>query len=313
MEEFPNPNDLSEQGKKKFPQESLVWDNKDYPLKKDLTSILMIQFSLILFCFFIHFIFSSFLTAIVFQADKLPPEIKNYSSFELKQVQTKLEKELIEAVQNNPKIIYETFITQATSKSPSILLILNILWLVSYIFPAFLLFKYGLKEKFNLIYDEINSKSILFGLKNGINIFVLISFLSIAFYYFDIKTPIDNFQKELVKNLRANPYLLAWAIYTIAIITGLIEEIFFRGFLLHQFITHDKSKEGLLITSILFGAMHYSNEGSIISPIILSIVGFIFGFVYIRTRNIWASVSAHVIYNSLIILMAYFLGDKIYK
>lgn len=314
MNEIPkNPYDLKKNENTNLTNEDLAWKDSNNLQKKDLSSILFIQFSLLLICFLVHLLLSSFLTGLVFQIDKLPEEIRNYSQFELQQLQAKLEKELIETVQKNPKIIAETFINQATSKSPSILLLINIFWILSYILPAWIVFKYLIKDKFNLFYDEFNTSSVKLGLITAILLFFSFSLFSVILYYLQIKIPIDNFQKELIRNLRANPYLLAWAIYTIAIITGIIEEIFFRGFLLHQFMTHDKAKEGLLITSIIFGAMHYSNEGSIIAPIILSFVGFAFGFVYLRTKNIWASISAHIIYNSLILIMAYFLGDKIYK
>lgn len=312
MNEIPkNQNEISEP--ENYKNETDNWQNSDGFKKKDLVSLMLTQFSLILFCFLVHFLLTIFLTSVVFNIDRIPEGIKNYSNFEIKELQIRIEKETAEIVSKNPELIKETFIQQATLKSPSILFVINLIWILSFILPAYILFKNILKDKFNLLSDELNLNSIQFGLKSGLYIFLFITVISVILYLFQIKIPSDNFQKELIRNIKKNPYLLLWAIYTIAIITGIIEEIFFRGILLHQFLLHEKPKEGLFITSIIFGFMHNSNEGSILIPIILTLVGFVFGFVYSKTKNIWAPISAHILYNSLILLMAYFFGDKIYK
>ena len=111
--------------------------------------------------------------------------------------------------------------------------------------------------------------------------------------------------------MKVNYYLLAWSIYTVGLITGILEEVVFRGFLLTHFMNKGFAREGLYITSLIFGMMHFSFDSSPIVPFLLTFVGLLFGTIYLQFKNIWVSIGAHATYNSLGLITAYFLGDKL--
>ena len=158
---------------------------------------------------------------------------------------------------------------------------------------------------------ELNPNVLLYGLWVGFVIFMWIGLLSVFLKIFDYNPPVPEFQKLLFTSLKDNNYLLGWGIYTIGIVTGLIEELFFRGFLLTQFKKIGASQAGLFFTSVLFGILHYSPEVSYVNPFFITMVGYILGITYLRTGNLWVSIFGHATYNSLGLLTAYFAGDKI--
>ena len=60
----------------------------------------------------------------------------------------------------------------------------------------------------------------------------------------------------------------------------------------------------LLISSVIFGLLHYNNGVQAI--ITTGIVGFILGMVYLKTnRNIWAAYIAHAVANTVGFLLIY--------
>ncbi len=68
-------------------------------------------------------------------------------------------------------------------------------------------------------------------------------------------------------------------------LVGLIEEIIFRSILQNRLEVFLGSREGLIITSILFGLMH-SGYGNIVEVFYTIAVGFIIGFMFYRTRSL---------------------------
>jgi hypothetical protein len=85
---------------------------------------------------------------------------------------------------------------------------------------------------------------------------------------------------------------------------GIFEEITFRGTLLNFFNQKNKKYLGLIISSLIFGLIHISNnfvgtEVTFIYVISIIIYGFLFGLIYLNFGLI-ASITAHVVGNFLI-------------
>jgi len=88
---------------------------------------------------------------------------------------------------------------------------------------------------------------------------------------------------------------------------GFIEELFYRGYLLRRMCDWLGDVRGLLITSFLFGLGHIlsrlAQKGlTILGP--ASLLGFqtflgglLFGFIYLRAKNIWPSAILHISMN----------------
>lgn len=95
-------------------------------------------------------------------------------------------------------------------------------------------------------------------------------------------------------------FLLALSIMFIAPIT---EEIIFRGFLLNAGMWYGNVGKwvAILLSSLLFSVVHVQYE-SIITFILIFIIGVIFCLVRIRTRSLIAPIVLHCLYNSASIL-----------
>ncbi|MBU2629203.1 MAG: CPBP family intramembrane metalloprotease [Proteobacteria bacterium] len=87
-----------------------------------------------------------------------------------------------------------------------------------------------------------------------------------------------------------------------AIEVPFFEEILFRGVIQTYFCTKLSSiKDGniiaIIITSLLFGLLHYSFINTSFSPHFIH--GFVFGWLYYKTKNIWSPILVHSFNNFL--------------
>lgn len=95
------------------------------------------------------------------------------------------------------------------------------------------------------------------------------------------------------------------AILIMAIIPGVAEEVFFRGLvqtqLQHVFRNHHYA---VLISAFLFSFFHFQ----FYSFIPKMILGVLFGYIFVWSKNIWYSSAAHVTNNLIVVVGAYFFG-----
>lgn len=78
------------------------------------------------------------------------------------------------------------------------------------------------------------------------------------------------------------------------ILGPILEEMLFRGFFMNMFFV-ETPYISLVLSSILFGIMHTSDDPIyFISKVIL---GFVLGFVYLKTKNIKANIITHMLNN----------------
>lgn len=100
---------------------------------------------------------------------------------------------------------------------------------------------------------------------------------------------------------RIDWWLVAFRIAGAALVVPLMEELFWRSFLQRwvqqpDFLTLDPARVGLkalLIVSALFAVAHLQWFAGLIA-------GLIYGWLYIRTRNLWAPIIAHAVTNGLL-------------
>ncbi|HEY0066182.1 MAG TPA: CPBP family intramembrane glutamic endopeptidase, partial [Flavisolibacter sp.] len=98
--------------------------------------------------------------------------------------------------------------------------------------------------------------------------------------------------KELILNL-----------IFIALMAGIGEELFFRGVLQRMFIRWFRHPwAGILVTAILFSAIHMQFLGFI--PRLL--MGVLLGAIYWYSGSLWVAIAAHFVYDAFIIMMVYF-------
>ncbi|KAG8364704.1 hypothetical protein BUALT_Bualt18G0026300 [Buddleja alternifolia] len=89
--------------------------------------------------------------------------------------------------------------------------------------------------------------------------------------------------------------------FAYCIITPLLEEVVYRGFLLTSLASKMKWPQAVAISSIVFSVAHLSGENFLQ----LVIVGFVLGCSYCWTGNLSSSIAIHSLYNALILFSTF--------
>ena len=83
------------------------------------------------------------------------------------------------------------------------------------------------------------------------------------------------------------------------IVAPVIEEFIFRGILIHIWATKWKTSSAIILSSLIFGLLHFN-------PIGASIAGIVWTLLYIRTGSLFIPIVAHAMNNTLAIALAFF-------
>ena len=108
-----------------------------------------------------------------------------------------------------------------------------------------------------------------------------------------------------LQNYFSSPAIL----FILVAIMPIAEEIFFRGFLLEKFESFAGPNIAIVATSILFGIAHMG-YGKLFPVIVPIFMGLLLAYIVIRTKNLFASIFAHVSFNVIAIIL-YFLGKSL--
>lgn len=95
------------------------------------------------------------------------------------------------------------------------------------------------------------------------------------------------------------------ALFILASVQPIAEEIFFRGFLLEKFEGFGGSNIAIVSTAVLFGVAHMV-YGEIYPAIFPIIIGLILGYIVVKTRNLYSSIIAHILFNVTSLFLYYF-------
>ena len=214
-------------------------------------------------------------------------------------------------VQEKPEAVQKEYIDTVINKNPALLILNNLFWVFCFILPGYFFLHKKLGIGVNNLSDSFSGRFIGLGALAGLTTFFMVSSISLILKLAGIEPQAGDFQKTLFNSLQGNTELFLWSIYTIGLVTGIIEELYFRGYLMNHFIEKGLEKEGLVVSSVLFGMIHYGPGTTLSIPFILTGVGFLFGYSYLKTRNLWVSISAHTVYNSVGLFLTYMSGEKI--
>ncbi|XP_041009595.1 uncharacterized protein LOC121253659 isoform X2 [Juglans microcarpa x Juglans regia] len=83
------------------------------------------------------------------------------------------------------------------------------------------------------------------------------------------------------------------------IVTPLLEETVYRGFLLTSISSTMKWQKAIFVSSVIFSAAHFSGENFLQ----LSIIGCVLGCSYCWTGNLSSSIVIHSLYNALTLML----------
>lgn len=100
------------------------------------------------------------------------------------------------------------------------------------------------------------------------------------------------------------------ALFILASVQPIAEEVFFRGFLLDKIEGFAGTNVAIFSTAVLFGIAHMV-YGEIYPAVFPIIIGIILGYIVVKTRNLYSSIIAHVLFNATSLIL-YFFAISLY-
>lgn len=153
--------------------------------------------------------------------------------------------------------------------------------LISYYF----LFKYYEKREVTELSKNGLGKSLLMGIFIGFGLQSIVIFLIYIFGAYSVVS-INNISVIL-------------PVFSMALFTGIVEEVLARGILFR--IVEEKlgSYISLIISALIFGFLHLGNSGATLwSAIAIALeAGLLLGIAYIYSRNLWLPIGIHFAWN----------------
>jgi uncharacterized protein len=86
--------------------------------------------------------------------------------------------------------------------------------------------------------------------------------------------------------------------FILMVVVAFIEEISFRGYILNNLMSSVNKWVALVISAVIFAAVHATNPGASILPIVnVFLAGLLLGSNYIFSRNLWFAIFFHFAWN----------------
>ncbi len=117
---------------------------------------------------------------------------------------------------------------------------------------------------------------------------------------------LEQTYKTLMLNMARMDNVLDYvtALFVMALAPAIFEEILFRSTMQPLFIGWTKNVwVGIIITSVLFSAIHFSFFGFLSR----AALGIVLGLLFYQTKNIWLSILMHFLNNGLIVTQLYII------
>ncbi len=166
-----------------------------------------------------------------------------------------------------------------------LLIIIPIFWY--YIVNDYKLKKIFIKLKFT---SENIDLAFLWGIVLTIIIFII--FFAIEFLLINL-----GFNPDELGNIQdLEKYFTPVSLFILVSVQPIAEEIFFRGFLLEKIESFGGKNFAIFSTAVLFGIAHMS-YGKLYPVLFPVIMGVLLAYIVFKTRNIYASIFAHIFFN----------------
>ncbi len=167
----------------------------------------------------------------------------------------------------------------------------------------------GLKTKFNWIQAGLTTLIMMVA-------FYLSGSLAELTNYIPISDSLEKTFKALEKTYTEQVMLMAnmnsigdylFTLLVIAIAPAFFEELLFRGALQQLMVNWTKNAWlGIIITSLLFSAIHFSYYGFLSR----TALGIILGFLFYYSKSLWLPIIAHFINNGVAVTMMYVMKQQ---
>ncbi|XP_058759668.1 uncharacterized protein LOC131632980 [Vicia villosa] len=167
---------------------------------------------------------------------------------------------------------------------------------------ALVLFKYTAKPQYkfsNFFKNNDNNWFLSSALGFGILVLLICLTSILGDRLFDFKPVSNTSLKEILLN---SDISRVCCVVAYCIVTPLLEEVVYRGFLLTSLSSTMKWQQAVAISSVIFSAIHFSGENFVQ----LFIIGCVLGCSYCWTGNLNSSIVIHSLYNAVTLLITYF-------
>jgi ABC-2 type transport system permease protein/sodium transport system permease protein len=116
---------------------------------------------------------------------------------------------------------------------------------------------------------------------------------------------LDRVKQELDRWRKVSPLAL---LAVIAVLTPIVEELFYRGYLFGALLRDLRPTAVICVTAGLFGLFHLFLQGGLMLEKILptALMGLVLGWVRWRTGSVIPGILLHVAHNGVIVLLAYY-------
>ncbi|MFP3726991.1 CPBP family intramembrane glutamic endopeptidase [Priestia filamentosa] len=148
---------------------------------------------------------------------------------------------------------------------------------------------------------DFRKKDILYSIYAFLIKMVVSMVAGIVFYLLKVKLESSTANQDVLNDF-INSYAFMGIVFTV-ILAPIIEEFIFRKVMIgHIFKNHKYI--GLIVSSFLFGSLHLVAGFSWFGLVIYSSLGFILGWIYIKTERIEASTTAHIFNNFISVIIS---------
>ena len=167
--------------------------------------------------------------------------------------------------------------------------------LISYFIIFFFFYRSIFRDKVKILRIDFDLKIVGFLLLIAVGL----KFLSRPF--FDFQNMIAYFQYDTIETYQYNITIKDYySIFSGLIIAPILEELFFRKFLLMALINKYRVSASLLLSSLLFATLHITTPSNLIPSFIF---GYISGIIYLKFKKIRYSILLHFFSNLFWVLM----------
>lgn len=189
-----------------------------------------------------------------------------------------------------------------------LLLVTYLLQVVGMILPLWFIiirrYKSGLEE---FKFKWIGTKKTILWVLGGYLFYIGLSIMVITiFFSFSVDTIGFEPTTTIFEIFGSDIFSLVIAFIVAVLIAPFFEELFFRGFLLQALIKNVGVTWGIVITTLVFAAIHFEFQ-SIMPLIILSLV---LNVIFIKTKSIYPGIIFHIMNNTISFFALYYLENS---
>jgi membrane protease YdiL (CAAX protease family) len=127
---------------------------------------------------------------------------------------------------------------------------------------------------------------------------VLIVMYAANYIYFLFTTqPMGEHPMVQALHESQDPWMVAAIFAAAGLLIPFFEELFYRGLIQTSLLRTGSPALAIVITSLLFGMAHLASGNAPVNVPAVTVLSLGLGYVYYRTRSLWASVALHAVFN----------------